>query len=162
MLARTLCPALCAALLSAATAHAQPPPLTLDQALQFAEQRSRQLPAQEASAAAAREMAVAAGRLPDPSLKLGINNLPVDGPDAWSTTSDFMTMRSIGLMQEFTSADKRRARSARYEREAAAADAARALALAALRRDTATAWLERHFLDRTRDLLLAQRAEAAL
>lgn len=147
---------------SAPNALSQPAPLTFERALQLAEQRSRQLPAQDASAAAAREMAAAAGRLPDPALKLGINNLPIDGPDAWSTTSDFMTMRSIGLMQEFTSADKRRARSARYESEAAAADAARALALTALRRETATAWLDRHFLDRTRDLLVAQRAEVAL
>jgi outer membrane protein TolC len=162
MLIRSLRPALCAAALLTALAQAQSPPLTLEQALQLAEQRSRQLPAQEASAAAAREMAVAAGRLPDPSLKFGLNNLPIDGPDAWSTTSDFMTMRSIGLMQEFTSGDKRRARAARFEREAAAAEAGRALALTALRRETALAWLERHFLDRTRELVLAQRAEAVL
>jgi outer membrane protein TolC len=160
---RSLRPALCAVVLHSALAAAQsPPPLTFDQALHLAEERSRQLPAQEASAAAAREMAVAAGRLPDPSLKLGLNNLPIDGPDAWSTTSDFMTMRSIGLMQEFTSGDKRRARAARFEREAAAAEAGRTLALTTLRRETALAWLDRHFLDRTRELVLAQRAEAAL
>jgi outer membrane protein TolC len=107
-------------------------------------------------------MAHAAGHLPDPTLKAGLNNLPVTGPDRFSTTTDFMTMRSFGVMQEFTREDKRRARSARFEREAESAEAARALALVNLRRDTALAWLERHFVERLRALLLAQRDEAAL
>ena len=156
---------LCAAVVAAfAAAHvlAQPTSLTLDDALRLAEQRSRQLPAQQASASAARDMAVAASRLPDPALKLGLNNLPIDGPDAFSTTRDFMTMRSIGLMQEFTSSDKRQARAARFDREAATAEAGRALALASLRRETALAWLARYYIDRTRELLRAQRGEAAL
>lgn len=156
---------LCAAVVAAlATAHllAQPTTLAFDDALRLAEQRSRQLPAQQASASAAREMAVAASRLPDPALKLGLNNLPIDGPDAFSTTRDFMTMRSVGLMQEFTSSDKRHARAARFEREAAVAEARRALALASLRRETALAWLDRLYIDRTRELLRSQRSESAL
>jgi hypothetical protein len=40
--------------------------------------------AQDATASAARDMAVAAGQRPDPVLKLGINNLPVNGPDRFS------------------------------------------------------------------------------
>ena len=39
-------------------------PLTLEDALRLAQERSRQLPAQEASAAAAREMAIAAANRP--------------------------------------------------------------------------------------------------
>ena len=93
-------------------------PLTLDEALRLAQARSRQLPAQQASAAAAREMAIAAGQRPDPVLKAGINNLPVDGADRFSLSRDFMTMRSIGVMQEFTRASKLKARTARFEREA--------------------------------------------
>jgi hypothetical protein len=52
-------------------------------------------------------MAAAAGQLPDPVLKLGLNNLPIDGPDRYSVTRDFMTMRSVGVMQELTRAEKR-------------------------------------------------------
>jgi hypothetical protein len=48
--------------------------------------------------------------MPDPVLKLGLNNLPIDGPDRYSVTRDFMTMRSVGVMQELTRADKRSAR----------------------------------------------------
>jgi outer membrane protein TolC len=141
--------------------HAQPA-LTLDQALRTAQDRSYQLPAQDAAATAAREMAVAAGQRPDPTLKIGLGNLPLDGPDRLSLTRDFMTMRSVGVMQEITRGDKLAARSARFEREAEAAEAARAVVLAHLHRDTAMAWLDRHFQERMRELLQSQRVEADL
>jgi outer membrane protein TolC len=152
--------ALCAAAV-ALDARAQAP-LTLDAALRLAQDRSRQLPAQESAAAAARQMALAAGQLPDPVLKAGVNNLPIDGADRFSLTRDFMTMRSIGVMQEFTRDEKRKARSARFDREAEAAEAGRAAALANLRRDTAMAWLERYYQERTLEVLQAQRVEATL
>ncbi|RST50986.1 TolC family protein [Variovorax sp. MHTC-1] len=152
--------ALCLAL-ATLSAHAEPA-LTLERAVELAQQRSRQLTAQDAAASASREMAVAAGQLPDPTLKAGIDNLPVNGADRLSLTRDFMTMRSIGVMQELTRADKRQARSARFEREAEAAEAGRAAALASLQRDTAAAWLERHYRERVRAILVAQRDEAGL
>jgi len=150
---------LCAAL--GLTAHAQQP-LTLDQALRLAQERSRQLPAQDAAAAAAREMSAAAGQRPDPTLKAGLASLPINGPDRFSLTRDSFTMLSVGLTQELTRQDKLRARSARFDREADAAVAGRALALANLRRDTAMAWLDRHYQERMRDLLHVQRSETAL
>jgi outer membrane protein TolC len=136
--------------------------LMFDQALLVAQQRSRLLPSQEAAASAARDMAIAAGRLPDPTLKAGINNLPINGPDAFSLTNDFMTMRSIGVMQEFTRGDKRKARTARFEREAEMAEVTRAAALANLQRDAASAWLDRYYQERMRDLQVSQRDEARL
>ncbi|MEP7282124.1 MAG: TolC family protein [Rubrivivax sp.] len=136
--------------------------LTFDDALHQAQVRSLLLPAQDAATLAAREQAVAAGRRPDPVLKAALTNLPVDGPDRFSLTRDFMTMRSVGVLQEFTRADKRRARSARFDREAALAQAMRRVALADLRRDTAIAWLELHYLTRMHALIAAQRDEAAL
>jgi outer membrane protein TolC len=147
--------------LTVALAQTQPE-LTLDQALRLAQDRSRQLPARDAAAAASRDMAVVALQRPDPVLKASITNLPVDGPDRFSLTRDFMTMRSIGVMQEFTREDKRKARSGRLEREADVAEADRNLALANLQRDTASAWLERHYQTRMREVLIAQRAEAGL
>ena len=138
------------------------PALTLDHALRLAQERSRQLVAQDYAAAAAREMAVAAAQLPDPTLTAGINNLPINGPDRFSLTQDFMTMRSVGVMQQFTRSDKREARSARFDREAEAAESGRTLALANLQRDTALAWLDRHYQQRVREVLVAQRDEARL
>ncbi len=137
-------------------------PLTLDQALQLSQQHSRQMAAQDALAQSARQMAVAAGQLPDLTLKFGINNLPVTGSDQFNLTNDFMTMQTVGVMRELTRADKRQARSARFEREAEAADANRVMAQTNLQRDTDTAWLDRHYLERMRNLLGIQRTEVAL
>ena len=100
-------------------------PLTLQEAQGLAVSRSQLLVANKASAAAAREMAVAAGQLPDPFLKFGIDNLPVNGPDRLNLSRDFMTMRRIGLSQEIPSAQKRQLRAERYEREAGRAHAER-------------------------------------
>ena len=136
--------------------------LTLDDALRLAQGRSLQLVAQDAAAGAARAMAVSAGQMPDPTLKLGINNLPVNGPDRLSLTRDFMTMRSVGVSQEITGRNKLTARSVRFEREAELAQAGRVAALANLRRDTAAAWLERAYQERTLAVLQTLRAEAAL
>ena len=71
--------------------------LSLAEAQRLAIERSRQITAQDAAVTASRDMAVAAGRLPDPVLKIGVDNLPVSGPDRGSFTADFMTMRRIGL-----------------------------------------------------------------
>lgn len=152
--------ALCSALFSLG-AHAQAS-LTLDQALRAAQDRSQQLAAQDAAAAASRDLAMAAGQRPDPTLKVGINNLPINAQDRFSLTRDFMTMRSVGVMQEITRGDKLKARSARFDREAEAAEAGRSLALANLRRDTAMAWLDRYFQEQMLVVLRSQRAEASL
>ena len=97
--------------------------------------------------ASAREMAVAAGQLPDPIATIGLNNVPVNGPDAWSVSRDFMTMRSVGVMQEITRADKREARAQRYEREADKALAEKDARLASIQRETALAWLDRYYAE---------------
>ena len=46
----------------------------------------------------------------DIALKAGVSILPINGEDRFSLTRDFMTMRSVGVMQEFTRGDKRKAR----------------------------------------------------
>lgn len=162
-------PACLIALLLAATAgaaSAQPvfsqAGLTLAEAQKIAVTRSRQVAAQDAMALAAREMAAAAGQLPDPVLKLGLDNVPADGADRFSLGTDSMTMRRIGVMQEITRDDKRRLKSARFEREAERAASEKAAAVANVQRDTALAWLERHYLERLHAALAAQAQEAQL
>lgn len=138
------------------------PPLSLEAALRLAEQRSYALLAQDAAASAARDQAVAARQLPDPTLRLSINNLPIEGANRFNVASEPMTLRSVGVAQTFTREDKRLARSARYGREAEAAEAMRAAQLVALRRSTALAWLDRHYQQQLVELLGRQRDEAAL
>jgi outer membrane protein TolC len=152
--------ALCVALgAQAALAQSQ---LSLERAVAAATGRSRLVIAADAQALAARETATAAGQLPDPVLKLGLNNLPIDGPDRYSVTRDFMTMRSVGVVQELTRADKRRARVRRAEREVELAQVARQATVADLQRDTALAWLERSYQESMQELLKSQIAQAEL
>lgn len=137
-------------------------PLSLPDAVRAAVARASSPDAADAVARAAREMAVAVAQRPDPVLRASIDNLPVDGPDRFSTTRDFMTMRSVSLMQTFTREGKRQARAERYGREADAAVADRELRVAEIRRATATAWFERRAAEQRVALLQAQRDEARL
>ena len=121
--------------------------LTLAEAQRLALTRSQQLPAQDQAVIAARELAVAAGQRPDPTLKIGIDNLPVSGDDKFSLTRDFMTMRRIGLMQEVTRSDKLTARAQRFRGVADKSLAEKESAIAAIQRDTALAWLERYYAE---------------
>src|SRR3546814_14961726 len=43
-------------------------------------------------------------------LTVGIDNLPVTGPDAFDPAADFMTMKRIGIRQEIPAGAKRDAR----------------------------------------------------
>jgi outer membrane protein TolC len=137
-------------------------PFTLASAVQLAVSQSRLVEAQRQQAVAAREMAISAGQLPDPVLKLGVNNLPVNGEDRFSLTRDFMTMRTIGVMQEFTRNAKRQARSARFQREAETAEAAGELTSAHVQSSTAMAWLDRYYQERALELLTRQKTETLL
>ncbi|EYS85380.1 membrane protein [Cupriavidus sp. SK-4] len=129
------------------------PSLSLEEAVAIASAHAGDAESSHGAVEAAGQMAVAAGRLPDPVLKLGVNNVPVNGSDAFSLSRDSMTMRSISVMQEFTRADKRRARAARLEAEAAAADAQRALGLAGVQRNAVNAWLDRWYAEQAGVLL---------
>lgn len=145
-----------------ASASSAADPLTLIEAQRIAVGRSQQLVAQGALTAADREQAMAAGQLPDPVLKLGIDNLPADGADRGSLTRDFMTMRRIGVMQEITRSEKRQLRSERFERDAQRVQAQRQLTLANLQRDTALAWLDRYYAQAQHELFLQQIEESRL
>ena len=141
-------------------AAATPEPLSLGAAVRSALAHSRGLQASDAAAAGARDMAVAAAQRPDPVLRLSLDNLPVNGPDRFSTTRDFMTMRSVALMQTLPNADKRRARGERFEREADAALSERTQRLAELQQAVAQAWLERRLQEQRVRVLQAQIDEA--
>ena len=127
--------------------------LSLQEAVGLATARSGDAETSRASVQAADERAVAAGQLPDPVLKLGLSNVPLNGSDQYSLSRDSMTMRSISVMQEFTRADKRRAKADRYTAEAAAAEARRTVGLADVQRNTVAAWLDRWYAEQTDALL---------
>jgi outer membrane protein TolC len=113
----------------------------LDAAVQAALERAPQVLGATAGVEAARSLAESAGRLPDPSLIIGIDNLPVTGSEAYSTTRDFMTMRKVGVMQQFPRAEKRRLQHRRAEVEGQRADAELAMTRLDVARETAQAWI---------------------
>jgi outer membrane protein TolC len=134
-------------------AHAGEPPLGFGEALAISEQRSSRLAAQSFAVDAAAGQIGRSTALPDPKLRLGVDNLPVSGSDAYSLTSDFMTMKRIGVMQEVPNSDKRKARGERAERERALESASLEAQRAQLRQDTAVLWLELFYAQRTWDAL---------
>lgn len=159
--ARVLAVAL-AALAVAGGALAQPRvPLTLAEAQRLALARSPQLASQAAMADASREMAVAAGELPDPQVFAGVENVALSGMDAW-TLREGMTMTRVGVMQEFPREQKRRLRTERAAKEAERIEVAAQADALAVRRETATAWLAAHFAQRVERAIAGQIAEAEL
>ena len=147
---------------NAAFAAEAPLPLPLAEAQRLAVARSRQLSAQDFAVTASREMAVTAGQLPDPVLKFGVDNLPVNGSDRFSFTNDFMTMRRVGVMQEITRADKRQLRADRFEREAGKSLAEKNKITAVIERDTALAWLDRYYAEAMAAVIAEQGTQAKL
>lgn len=128
---------------------AQPAPggelLGYSEAIEMAARASPAVLARQAALDAARAGERSAGRLPDPRLVLGIDNLPIDGPDQFSLDADFMTMSSLGLMQEMPNRARRRAIA-----RVAGATTGREMAMLgaeiqAKRSATAEAWLAVHF-----------------
>lgn len=97
--------------------------------------------AAQASVRASSDAAVRAGQLPDPMLKAGIDNLPVNGSQRFTIGQDFMTMRRIGIEQEWVSGDKRRLLSARANDVVDRERAGYLLQLVNTRQQTASAWL---------------------
>lgn len=122
--------------------------LSLDDALQLAERNAPSLQARQEQISAARHAVVPAGELPDPRLNLGIQNLPVEGSDQWSTNRDFMTMQVVGLSQEVPNRDKRKARVETARATVERADAEAVFERLKVRAATAQAWISAYTMQR--------------
>jgi outer membrane protein TolC len=124
------------------TAQAETGGLSLADVQRRAVDHQPVLMAAAAQVAAARERAIAARELPDPELKLAIQNLPVDTADAWRFNRESMTQSMAGLSQTITLPGKRRLSS---ETESLAADERQAELGAmtrAVQRDAGLAFLD--------------------
>ncbi|MBH9577065.1 TolC family protein [Inhella proteolytica] len=135
---------LAAALCCAAQAAA---PLSFQQALDLAEREAPTLALTTARIEASRQAARSAGELPDPKLSLGIENLPIAGPERYSLRREGMTMQRLAWMQELPSGAKRAARVAVAEARIERAEAEQALARVLARREAGLAWIQRRTLE---------------
>lgn len=121
--------------------------LSFDEAARLALDQAPALAAQRSALAGAQAMLPAAATLPDPRLIVGLDNLPVTGPDRFSTTADSMTMQRLGLMQEVPNAARREARAAGAQARVERDRALLGVAELAVRRDAALAWLAVYFAE---------------
>lgn len=154
---------LLAALVAASIPFAAPAAgvsLTLAEAQRLAVERSRALQGRRHAISAAREMAIAAGQLPDPVLTVALDNVPAEGDDKFRLAAEAMTMKRVAVMQELTRGDKRRLRARRYELEARRGVAEEQAALASIQRDTALAWIDAAYAEAMASVLAEQRLRA--
>jgi outer membrane protein TolC len=114
---------------------------SLAQALSAAEGYSAELSANGHQVNALNDMADSAMQLPDPKLKFGIENVPVQGGNGHRLTREGMTMQRVGVMQQYVSSTKRERRSEAIRSEASKTAANAGVIRARLQRDTAQAWL---------------------
>jgi outer membrane protein TolC len=105
--------------------------------------------AAQSSVRASSEAVISAGQLPDPMLKAGVDNLPVNGPQRFTIGQDFMTMRRIGIEQEWVSPEKRRLRSALANQVVDRERSGYLTQFSNVRQQTATAWLNAAYAKKT-------------
>ncbi|MDU2939784.1 MAG: TolC family protein [Enterobacteriaceae bacterium] len=115
---------------------------TLAQTLTAAQRYSAGLSASHNEARALESMANSARELPDPKLKFGIENLPVQGSNDRRFTREGMTMQRVGVMQRYVSSEKRERKALTLEAQAQSVTAQSTALQAALQRDAAQAWLD--------------------
>ncbi|MDP3748314.1 MAG: TolC family protein [Phenylobacterium sp.] len=124
---------------------AQAAPLTFEAALKLADHTAPSLQAKGADIAAARSSAMAAGRLPDPRLAVGLGNFPISGPPAGTFNGDSMTMATVGVTQDIPNAARRRADRERAAADIGAAENAQAVESRNVRLNTALAWIDLYY-----------------
>ncbi|TAK52185.1 MAG: hypothetical protein EPO25_14275 [Gammaproteobacteria bacterium] len=135
------------------SAAAAAEPLALEQAIELALARDAGRIAQVAEAEAIREQAVAAGQLPDPVLRFGVANLPVD---SLALDRDGMTMVEIGVLQQFPAGRSRALARARLEHHARHLDAGVDARRREVRREVERLWWELDFLEADLRLLVQE------
>ncbi|MFA6115206.1 MAG: TolC family protein [Sphingomonas sp.] len=123
-------------------------PLTYADALTRAAANAPSLKARAASSDAARLSAIAADRLPDPTLDLGVSGFPVTGPNAGSFTRDDFTTAMIGFSQQFPNLAKRHARAERARADIGLAEAGELVEGRTVRLETALAWIDLYYGER--------------
>jgi len=144
---------LCCILLTASLNAA---PLTMDEAVRLALVNQPLLARQRALLEADTQFAVSEGELPDPKLKLGVNNVPTNN---FSLTQDFMTQSTVSVEQRFPGGKKRQLKQSIAELKTSQNTAELDTAIRNVKRNAALAWLNLYYLTNTRTTLAEQEEE---
>jgi outer membrane protein TolC len=126
------------------------PQLTFDEAQQLAVRNQPLIAAKRASVDASLAEAVAAAQLPDPRLKLALQNVPTNN---FSLGTDSMTQRLIAVEQVVPREEKRRLKSERAKIEADVETFRMEDVQRKTRLDAALAWLNVYGAEKTSELL---------
>ncbi len=132
--------------------------LTFDDAVSRAAEEGPTIDARRAAVEVAERSIGPAGRLPDPELTIGLNDVPVTGANAGSLTRDDFTMERIGIMQDVPNRSSRRSQTAIATAAAEKAHADLTVAGLEARLGAAQAWIALHFASR-RSVVIDQLAE---
>ena len=144
-----------AAFITTSPALARPDaPLTLAEAERIALAAEPGHMALQARAAALDERAVVAGELPEPTLRVGINNFPVE---SGGFSTEGMTQASLGFRQAFPAGQTRSLSYERYDWLSEGMGESANARGRAVRTATQQAWLERFFLRRAEELITESR-----
>jgi outer membrane protein TolC len=133
---------LASALPPATADETNPAALELGEAADLAVAAQPLLDAQRQSIRGARESAVAAAQLPDPSLVGGLTDLTITGPDRYTLRKDSDTQFMLGVKQTFPGGNKRELRGARFDAEAQRLSADLDEQQRMIRRETGLVWLD--------------------
>ncbi len=130
----------------AGTAHGAP--LTYAAALKLADQTAPAIEATSLAVKATRSAAVAAGRLPDPTLSVGISDFPISGPLAGRPDLDNFSMLTLDYSQDVPNGAKRRAGRSRAAADISQAEAAQILERRQVRIAAGVAWIDLYYARR--------------
>ena len=149
----------------AGAAHAAP--LTYEAALKLADDTAPSLQAKAADVRAARSSAIAAGRLPDPTISVEATDFPISGPLAGRPDLDNFSMVTLGVSQEVPSGAKRRSERAVAATVISEAEAQRLVELRRVRIAAGLAWIDLYYakrrlaaLDKIEEALASMRRSA--
>ena len=151
-------PALCALAIGALWAFGAPAqqriPLTLAEAEDLALQSEPGQAALLARSSALRERSVVASQLPDPAMRVGLNNYPLE---SGSFSTEGMTHALVGLRQAFPPGDSRSIESRQFSAMAAQQSARADARGLEVQGATRQAWLESYYWQQARELVASSR-----
>jgi outer membrane protein TolC len=143
-------------------AVAAPAPLTLTEAQRLAIERAPRMAAYDSAIDAARGMAVAVMQLRSSPLESEVDDRPGERTDRMRFEADPDTTRRIGIVQQLTSPEMRKAIADRYAHEADRATAQKSATRVEIARETALAWLECYYAEQMTRIAVDQLKSARL
>lgn len=126
---------------------------TLQEAMIAAENYSAQISASRHQEAALQNRAVSARQLPDPTLSIAADNIPVQGNSQERFTRSDMTMYKIGIQQMFVSSRKRDRKAQSFLEQAQQTAAGRELIRSQLQQQVATSWFDLAFARQSQSII---------